>query len=100
MLGQSQRLPGLSLVNGIGESKGNKAMAHGKRSFSGLIAAILLLAVCSLNSAWAQTAPPMGTARSFAVLGASAVTNTGPTAVIGNLGVSPGTAITAFRRES
>ena len=71
-------------------------MAYGKRSYSCLIAAVLLLAVCSLNSAWAQTAPPMGTAQSFAVLGASTVTNTGATSVVGDVGVSPGSAITGF----
>jgi Ice-binding-like len=67
-----------------------------KRYFSVSSAAVLLLAACFLTSAWAQTAPPMGTAQSFAVLGASVVTNTGLTSVVGDLGVSPGTSITGF----
>src|SRR5689334_22508106 len=71
-------------------------MTYGKRTFSCSMAVALLLAACSLNSAWAQTAPAMGTAQSFAVLGASAVTNTGATAVSGDVGVSPGSSITGF----
>ena len=47
--------------------------------------------------AFAAVAPPLGTAQSFAVLGATPnVNNTGPTVVTGDLGVSPAAAVVGF----
>jgi hypothetical protein len=60
-----------------------------------LAASALLFATAPLIVS-AQTSPPMGEAASFAVLGGAAVTNTGATNVVGELGVSPGTAVSGF----
>lgn len=52
--------------------------------------------VFSAYPALAATAPTLGTAQSYGVLGHTTVTNTGPTVVNGDLGVSPDTAVTGF----
>jgi hypothetical protein len=69
-----------------------------KRTYFSLLSAFVAFAALLYSPfpALAQTAPPLGAAASFSVLGGSTVTNTGPTIVTGDLGVSPGSAITGF----
>jgi type VI secretion system secreted protein VgrG len=65
-----------------------------KRTYLRLLTIVALSQLFALTPASAQIS--LGTAQNFGVLAGSTATNTGATTVNGNVGVSPGSAVTGF----
>lgn len=68
---------------------------HMNRKPSGLFA-VIAISLFFLTTAPLFAQVSLGTAQNFGALGGSTVTNTGATTVNGNVGVSPGSAVTGF----
>src|SRR3954451_19376117 len=79
-------------------------LASRRRRLAGRAAAVLgavfassIVTLAFASGAFAAQPPVnLGTTASYAVLAGTTVTNTGPTLVTGNLGLSPGSAVTGF----
>jgi len=72
----------------------NKSIGWMRPQSMGVAVTLLIAALVPCTDAKADII--LGVAGSFAVLGGSAVTNTGPNVITGDLGLSPGSSVTGF----
>ena len=74
-----------------------RRLVGGAAATLGAVAVLSIVLLAFASGALAAQAPvSLGTTASYAVLAGTTVTNTGPTTVSGNLGLSPGTSVTGF----
>jgi hypothetical protein len=77
-------------------SGANKAGGRMRGSGAAALLAVVVALAAPTHAEAAQPPVGLGTAAAFVVLGGATVTNTGPSVLSGDLGVSPGTAISGF----
>jgi hypothetical protein len=81
----------------IGSSASPRSVGYSLLAGSLVVIAAIAVVVATQPSAGAAATPVgLGNATPFAILAGSTVTNTGPSTINGDLGVSPGTAVTGF----
>lgn len=83
-------------INLAASALGNDVMKGGLLKGLALFMLVAAFAFGPLANAQTQTTVFLGSAAPFAVLASTTVTNTGLSVINGNVGVSPGTAITGF----
>jgi hypothetical protein len=82
----------------VRSSRQSSTLRRGVRRFGGLAVAAMGVAMLlpATSASAATTAPGLATAGSFAVLAGSAISNTGPTTITGDVGSFPTNTLTGF----